>query len=1005
MIYNIKDNFYVRTPYFPLYTLLKIRNVIERESISDILKDINFEENLAVSSTNLYEAYTNSKKINKGVEESLYKYVIRSSSRCTPFGLTAGIHKGNFSQNQNCMIFDNYLKHSRPDMEWISFVIKKCEELVDVKLRVTTNNTLKFSGNTIEKMWNSYLGSSKSSIGGKTTINNTKAVKTIFEMCNTQFIEMHVILEELTKKYPEMTYDFLKSFLFNLLENEFLISELRPSSLILEPLKYIIKIMNQYNFYDNFCSTLINIDNLIDEYNNIEVSKGMSKFQELVKHMKSITESKNYLNVDMYQKSNISLSFDEKSKLLEFANYLNTWSIKTNYEEYCNKFIEKYDHQAIKYLDVIDSDIGIGVPISDFKDINSLKEKISSSLIKSIFNSDSKSEIDLSYFTFDENTKNDDCIDFQLSLIPYKNGDGLNYLVSPLVGAKGLNKIEGRFTYLFENEKVTNNIIANNNSSITVELTYPPCLAKHSNIQLIKPESKYILEYGTKNESNEYEKILLENVYMFIDDKRVIRFVDKASGRILNFVASHAYNQVYCPPILKPLLEISENQQNSIFTIYYELHHILLLLKGHFPKIKYKDILMVPESWVLDDSFYKNNQIVSFNEFKSKFENYKTENNMPNLINVGPFDKRLILNLENSIDISILYDVLKQDRKMIIFESIVSESNLIIHNSKFEKFVGEFIFSFEKNIKVNHKIRELVFKDNADINRDSFFPLDNWIYLKLYLSKSSQDKFIMSSIDNLINTFIKLEYSNKLFYIRYFDTHDHIRLRINTNSKYINEIIKHISEYIHILKKGQIINNCTFDTYFRETERYGGVNCIEAAESLFSADSIVCVNLLKLRKEKLLNLSMFDIYLISCFKLLNDMGITAEDQLSILDEYRLSNTESSDFRKHNSFYQLSELFGSDLNSIRSHHEGLRLMLILEERSSACYLYAKLIMNSDFSFNRIKGIVLSVLHMHFNRLLGINRQLEIKALSYLRKFIYMKVVKFNHLGLGTNKNDA
>lgn len=45
--------------------------------------------------------------------------------------------------------------------------------------------------------------------------------------------------------------------------------------------------------------------------------------------------------------------------------------------------------------------------------------------------------------------------------------------------------------------------------------------------------------------------------------------------------------------------------------------------------------------------------------------------------------------------------------------------------------------------------------------------------------------------------------------------------------------------------------------------------------------------------------------------------------------------------------------------------------------------------------RKRNALWSMLHMHFNRLIGINRQQENLALSYLRKILYIKKQKINN----------
>ena len=69
----------------------------------------------------------------------------------------------------------------------------------------------------------------------------------------------------------------------------------------------------------------------------------------------------------------------------------------------------------------------------------------------------------------------------------------------------------------------------------------------------------------------------------------------------------------------------------------------------------------------------------------------KKKYNFSNLVSVGPLDQRMLLNVENRVHLNILYNLLKGDSTLRIYENIFEESNLPIYDENNEKYVSEII--------------------------------------------------------------------------------------------------------------------------------------------------------------------------------------------------------------------------------------------------------------------------------------------------------------------------
>lgn len=221
--FKIKNNFYYRYPYFS-YDFYSVELIKKIETIISDVKN-NYMENILVSSQRLYKAISN-KYNSKNLETSIYKYLLRSSVRSTPYGINAGVGLGNFNVENNFILIKDNKKRARVDVEWLVHVIKICEKKLGYDLYVTHTNCYYTSSNRLKKYYDScYVRDEKSGDYGS-SIRNTNLVKAILNLTNN-YIKIYDLLDELTIKFGEENRNKIYNIIMDLLESEFLTSNLK----------------------------------------------------------------------------------------------------------------------------------------------------------------------------------------------------------------------------------------------------------------------------------------------------------------------------------------------------------------------------------------------------------------------------------------------------------------------------------------------------------------------------------------------------------------------------------------------------------------------------------------------------------------------------------------------------------------------------------------------------------------------------------------------------------
>ena len=138
----LKD-FYIRIPFhsYDFYkdNLKSIEKLNSKKFLDKLRKEKG--ELICSASNDLYDSLKNGKQDEEKKFLSSLKYLIRSSTRATPYGLLSGVAKGEFSDKEYLNIND-FKKKASADLEWLINVAKKMEKRVGKQLRVCFNNSL-----------------------------------------------------------------------------------------------------------------------------------------------------------------------------------------------------------------------------------------------------------------------------------------------------------------------------------------------------------------------------------------------------------------------------------------------------------------------------------------------------------------------------------------------------------------------------------------------------------------------------------------------------------------------------------------------------------------------------------------------------------------------------------------------------------------------------------------------------------------------------------------------
>ena len=182
------------------------------------------------------------------------------------------------------------------------------------------------------------------------------------------------------------------------------------------------------------------------------------------------------------------------------------------------------------------------------------------------------------------------------------------------------------------------------------------------------------------------------------------------------------------------------------------------------------------------------------------------------------------------------------------------------------------------------------------------------------------------------------------------------------------------------LLKGEYLKDFQLDIYEREVERYGGAELIELSEEFFCKDSELCLDLLKTAGHPSSKMPIYVIAAISLVDLLEGLGEKTEKIPS---------------------YLTSELDKRDLIGIRPwsktltslNHEALGISQALMKRQEIVPQLRQRMYETQQKRalpSSLASMQNSLIHMHCNRLMGIDPGLERTARLYTQYAIEKRI---------------
>jgi len=723
------STFVFRTPFFTFEEYLNNINKLndDKQYWTEFLSKKVLQESIYLASPILYDEikkYLNQEiKKEKDIiklKNSVLRYYTRMSTRCTPFGLFAGVSLGKISNSTNLRIVEpkQYLRNTRLDMNYFCNLVLEISKMKEVRSRLKyyPNTTINNVGDRIRYVEYSFEKTKREHKISEIDYNNY--IDTILlEAKHGATIKVlgNKIIEE------DISLDEALDFIDILIDNQILVSEIEPSVTGDDFLSQLYIRLKDIPDLEDISSEMYKILELLSEIDKSEVGMTIENYkeiEEIIKGLKVNYDKKYLFQTDMYKPTiENGLNNNLLSEIFGALRLMNKLSIKgteTSLAKFVESYTERYEEKEMPLLTVLDSEMGIGygsnnVDISPMLDglvfpnrqsnVNNIQwNRISSILNKKrveAFKTDSFIvEITDDDFDFLNENWNDlpDTISCMCEIFSNKENHPLLYIHS--AGGTSAANLLGRFCHVSKEFKdhvigITSFEKEQNKDAICAEIVHLP-ESRIGNILARPILREYEIPYLAKSSVDIEHQILLSDLYISVKRGKILLRSKRLNKEVIPYLSTAHNYSFKSMPIYHFLCDLQAQGLRKGIGFYWDN----LSNESEFlPRVEYKSIILSLARWIIKTKEIKELLI----DFKiEKVKKWQESKRMPNYVMLADGDNELFVDFSNIISLEMLYSVIKKREQFILNEFPFDKNNSIITNEQNTAFVNEFIFSLKK---------------------------------------------------------------------------------------------------------------------------------------------------------------------------------------------------------------------------------------------------------------------------------------------------------------------
>jgi thiopeptide-type bacteriocin biosynthesis protein len=1022
-LYEALDWVLVRAPLLPVerYLALAERSTLEQAPYARLPEDPHICAALAVGGGNLFDTLGRadaSGEDDRGAAGKLLRYLIRMSTRPTPYGLFAGVGLGRWGPETDLTLAPGRPRtRTRPDMAWLLRLVLEAESRSEVRtqLRYLANPRAFVRAG---RVFLPEAAPTADTTGTRTAVSAraTNVVRRALALARTAVGHQDLVAELMSA--PGATVEKIEQLIEALWRQTLLITDLRPPLTQPNPAAYVAHRLGDIPAAADILERLETAIRTTTEWDTLATARAATAYRKLA-HPADRPESAASAvlpQVDMalaLEGVHIGrVVAEEAARAAELLLRVTPLPAGLPYlDSYRRSFEMRYGpEREVPLLELLDPDFGLGPPshshgpggdprrtalrqqtLYDLA-VTALRER---QLVVELDDATlgrleswvpaartAPRSLDLSLFVLADSATDLDEGRFQV-------------VVGPNLGASAAGRNLGRFVDLLGEEataaveELGRAETEQHPNALWTELVYLPHQLRSANVTIRRHPRPHEIAIGTTPGCSPERVIPLDELVVGVRDGRFYVRWPARDAEVLA-CASHMLNNMQAPDVCRFLDDLRRDGQPQLSSFDWGPAVGLPVL----PRVQVGRIILCPAQWRVDARVRAELAPDAQATFIAGFHAWRTRWQVPRYVYLSFGDNRLLLDLDDEAQIEELRAEIRrltEGAQLLLQEALPAPGHAWVRG-QCGRFITELMVPLI--LRTDRGARDVTpSRARSSTSTPSACrlrpPGSDWLFVKLYCPRAFEDDVLTGPVAELCQEVSATGAADNWFFIRYADPDPHIRLRFHGSpERLLGELVPRVCTWVSSLLSDGLTRVC-FDTYEREVERFGGAAATAVAEAIFGADSRAVIEILRLSRGSLLQTDMTSLAVLSIDDLLAGLGLS---EAARLDWYRervsSRNIAGDEYRRRKD--ALRRLVG-DPEYIRGEPAGDALARVLAARRESLIELGHSLdaLAAAAELSQPKSVLLrSFVHLHCNRLLATgNPSAEEQVLALLQRTRY------------------
>ncbi|MEV6520351.1 lantibiotic dehydratase [Longispora sp. NPDC051575] len=829
------------------------------------------------------------------------RYLLRTTGRPTPFGLFAGVALAGFDATAKVRTGDRHVKGVRPDAVWLAAGTDAWQRRSDVLggLRIVANDLCTVRGDRLVLPYvRQDAADDRARPVQELSVRYTPPVRAAVEAAR-QPVPYAELFEQLSGWFPRASAAMVEAMLVQLVDQQLLLTDLGPPAHGADPLGHVL---------DRLVGTpghteLETVADRLADYADQPLGAGRPQWHAAVTAMRALHPAeKPPVQVDLRFDADVTLPVAVAEEAARAAEVL--WRLSPvdgapeHLRQYHGAFLERHGaHTLVPLKELVDPERGLGAPAGYFvppsdrrlepaPDRESARDAALMALAQRalLHGGDLVLDADTVDRLATDGGTPPDTLELAVHVLAASttalDAGEFRLAVAPGTGANTAGAMFGRFGCLFPDGAYPTAAEERPDGPVSAQLVFQPVHARAGNVLRVPLIRDRILAVGTFADHSAADVLGVGDLLVGADHDRLY-LVSARHGRRIDALSPHMLNVGYSTAnAVRLIREITASGTRGLTGWSWGRAALLPRL----PRVTYGRTVLSPASWQVPAAL--RDRDMTWQNWSAELDGWRGRWQVPERVQVLVNDHRIELDLTVPLHQRLLRDELVRRAGAVVCEppgteaetgwlhghanelvvplTSVAGSSQVAESGNARVAASGVALAARSGVSGAAAVRNAeatgptipapgaaaVHPQAAPLPRHSpaprHLPGGEWLYAKLYCARGRHDELLAGPVSSLVAALP--DGVDRWFFIRYADPDPHLRLRFHgTPALLWGQLLPQMHAWAEDLCGSGLANRLTLDGYEPETGRYGGPDALESSERMFAADSASALATLRLR--------------------------------------------------------------------------------------------------------------------------------------------------------------